>query len=220
MSIVVSMTSSVAERNRGFVAAKAALMRGECVVMPTDTVYGIAANPFVPAGITNLLAAKKRDKGMPIPVLAPNLDAAFALSYNLSDTAKLIMNKFWPGAITVITQSHPTLKWELADSDGTIAIRIPLQRTALELLTQTGPLAVAAASVGDDPAAVDVNTAQQLFGSKVSVYLDAGPTNGEQASTIIDVTQSKLRVIRTGAVLISDLVEVTGATELIAGNNE
>lgn len=220
MSIVVSMTTSDVERNRGFVAAKAALMRGECVVMPTDTVYGIAANPFVPTGITNLLSAKERDRGMPIPVLVPNLDAAFALSYNLSDAAKLIMNKFWPGAITIITKSHPTLKWELADADGTIALRIPLQRTALELLTQTGPLAVASANVGEAEPAVDVITAQQQFGTKVSVYLDAGPTKGEQASTIIDATQSKLRVIRAGAVLISDIVEVTGGTEMIAGNNE
>ena len=157
---------------------------------------------------------------MQIPYLIPKINSSFALSYNLYDAAKLIMNKFWPGAITIITKSHPTLKWELADADGTIALRIPLQRTALELLTQTGPLAVASANVGEAEPAVDVITAQQQFGTKVSVYLDAGPTKGEQASTIIDATQSKLRVIRAGAVLISDIVEVTGGTEMIAGNNE
>ncbi len=219
MSIVVKMTTD-AERRRGLVAAKAALMRGECVVMPTDTVYGVAANPFVPKGITSLLAAKRRDREMPIPVFVPNLDSALALSYQVSDQAKLIMEKFWPGAITLITKAHPTLKWDLGNADGTIALRIPLQRTALELLTETGPLGVTSANLTGEPAATDIESAQNKFGNSVSVYLDTGATSGEVASTIIDASQVHLRVVRVGVISISSIVEVTGATELIEGTHE
>ena len=219
MSIVVKMTTD-AERRRGLVAAKAALMRGECVVMPTDTVYGVAANPFVPKGITSLLAAKQRDRDMPIPVFVPNLDSALALSYQVSDQAKLVMEKFWPGAITLITKAHPTLKWDLGNADGTIALRIPLQRTALELLTETGPLGVTSANLTGEPAATDIESAQRKFGNSVSVYLDTGATSGEVASTIIDASQAQLRVVRVGGISISSIVEVTGATELIEATHE
>ena len=219
MSIVVKMTTDT-ERRRGLVAAKAALMRGECVVMPTDTVYGVAANPFVPKGITSLLAAKQRDRDMPIPVFVPNLDSALALSYQVSDQAKLVMEKFWPGAITLITKAHPTLKWDLGNADGTIALRIPLQRTALELLTETGPLGVTSANLTGDPAATDIESAQRKFGNSVSVYLDTGATSGEVASTIIDASQAQLRVVRVGVISISSIVEVTGATELIEATHE
>lgn len=219
MSIVVKMMTD-AERRRGLVAAKAALMRGECVVMPTDTVYGVAANPFVPKGITSLLAAKRRDRDMPIPVFVPNLDSALALSYQVSDQAKLVMEKFWPGAITLITKAHPTLKWDLGNADGTIALRIPLQRTALELLTETGPLGVTSANLTGEPAATDIESAQRKFGNSVSVYLDTGATSGEVASTIIDASQAQLRVVRVGVISISSIVEVTGATELIEATHE
>lgn len=204
-----------AERNRGFVAAKAALMRGECVVMPTDTGYGLATNPFVPNGLDSLFKAKQRDRSMPVPVFVANLDAALALSFNLSEKAKLLMAKFWPGALTVIVKAHPTLKWDLADPENTIALRIPLNRTALELLTQTGPLGVTTANVSDRPAATDIESAKEQFGSLVSVYLDAGISVGNQPSTIIDATKDQLRLVRAGALAVSEIVEVVGATELV-----
>jgi len=219
VSITVKMSTD-AERHRGIVAAKSALSRGECVVIPTDTVYGIAVNPFVPKGIDKLFAAKKRERDMPVPVLVPNLDSAFALTYQLSDIAKTVMAKFWPGALTVIAKAHPTLKWDLGDTDDTVAIRIPLQRTALELLNETGPLGVTSANLSGEPAALDVASAQGIFGSSVSVYLDAGPTAGDMASTILDATKPQLKVIRVGAVAISEIVEITGATELLDDKNE
>lgn len=214
MSVTIKMTTD-AERNRGFVAANAALMRGECVVIPTDTGYGLAANPFVPNGLDSLFKAKQRDRGMPVPVFVANLDAALALSYNLSEKGKLLMAKFWPGALTVIVKAHPTLKWDLADPENTIALRIPLNRTALELLTQTGPLGVTTANVSDRPAATDIESAKEQFGSLVSVYLDAGISVGNQPSTIIDATKDHLRLVRAGALSVSEIVEVIGATELV-----
>ncbi|MFZ9751777.1 MAG: L-threonylcarbamoyladenylate synthase, partial [Candidatus Nanopelagicales bacterium] len=191
------------------------LMRGECVVIPTDTGYGLAANPFVPNGLDSLFKAKQRDRGMPVPVFVANLDAALALSYNLSEKAKLLMAKFWPGALTVIVKAHPTLKWDLADPENTIALRIPLNRTALELLTQTGPLGVTTANVSDRPAATDIESAKEQFGSLVSVYLDAGISVGNQPSTIIDATKDQLRLVRAGALAVSEIVAVVGATELV-----
>jgi len=219
MTIVVKMTTDV-ERKRGFVAAKAALLRGECIVMPTDTTYGVAANPFVPNGIDSLFKAKQRNRDTSIPVFVPNLDAAYALSYNLSDKAKLLMEMFWPGALTVITSAHPTLKWDLGVASSTVALRIPLQRTALELLTETGPLAVSSASLDSQSAPSSIEAAQAQLGNSVSVYLDAGETLGEHPSTIIDATSAQLRVIRVGALALSEIVEVIDATELLGAVDE
>jgi tRNA threonylcarbamoyl adenosine modification protein (Sua5/YciO/YrdC/YwlC family) len=219
MSITVKMTTD-AERERGFVAAKSALARGECVLIPTDTGYGIAADPFVPKGIDKLFAVKKRNRDMPVPVLVPNLDSALALSYKLSAPANLLMSKFWPGAVTVIVTAHPTLKWDFGDFDGTVALRIPLQRTALEFLARTGPLGVTSATLASEPPVTEVEVAQERFGNSISVYLDAGSTHGNTASTIIDATNEQLRVIREGAVPISEIAAVIGSSELLAVENE
>ncbi len=209
MAIYIECTTET-ERQRGITAAKSAIRRGECIVIPTDTVYGIAVDPFMPDGVNKLLSAKGRGRDMPVPVLVPTFAAAIALAKKLSPAAKDLMDAFWPGPLTIVVAQQPTLSWDLGDTDGTVALRMPLQRTALELLAETGPLAVSSANISGQPPATSAKMALEQLGESVSIYLEMGETTSDIPSTIVDATSDKLQIIRLGALSKADLVEIVG----------
>ena len=122
--------------------AKVALGRGEVVVVPTDTVYGIAGDAFNPKAVEKLLATKGRGRQSPPPVLIGNLNALYALAETVPDVAKRLAETFWPGALTMILRSQPSLSWDLGETKGTVALRMPDHKIALALLEEVGPLAV------------------------------------------------------------------------------
>ena len=105
---------------------------------------------------------------------------------------------------------QPTLSWDLGDTDGTVALRMPLQRTALELLAETGPLAVSSANISGQPPATSAKMALEQLGESVSIYLEMGETTSDIPSTIVDATSDKLQIIRLGALSKADLVEIVG----------
>jgi tRNA threonylcarbamoyl adenosine modification protein (Sua5/YciO/YrdC/YwlC family) len=195
-------------RTEGMAAAKLAISRGRLVVMPTDTVYGLAADAFDPAGVRRLLRAKSRSRRVPTPVLIASADTLRALAANVSPEARELSREFWPGGLTLICRQQPSLQWDLGDSRGTVAIRMPDHPDALELLGETGPLAVSSANIHRDPPATTVEDAYAQLGEKVAVYLDAGPTPGPIPSTIVDATGDTLRVVREGVVPVDRLAEV------------
>lgn len=187
---------------------------GNTIVMPTDTVYGIAADAFSPAGVQALLDAKGRGRDMPPPVLVPRVETLFALIDGMDESAVDLTAKFWPGPLTIICNAQPSLQWDLGETHGTVALRMPDHPLALELLEATGPLAVSSANKSGSPAAQDVESAREMFGDAVGLYLDAGPVAGSGASTIIDLTATPPRVVREGpvshdqlAALVPDLLE-------------
>ena len=163
---------------QGIAEAEAALRRGELVVLPTDTVYGIAAEAFDPVAVDGLLKAKGRGRDMPPPVLVGTVRAAMALVMDLADTGKDLIDEFWPGGLTIVCRSSPTLVWDLGETKGTVAVRMPLHHVALDLLKKTGPLAVSSANVSGQPPATTADEAMAQLGNSVSVYLDAGPARG------------------------------------------
>ncbi len=120
--------------------------RGELVVLPTDTVYGIGADAFMPAAVTAMLTAKGRGRHMPSPVLVGSVRAAAALIEDLGMHGQDLIDEFWPGALTLVCHASRTLSWDLGDAKGTVAIRMPLHPVALELLKRTGPMAVSSAN--------------------------------------------------------------------------
>lgn len=195
--------------------ARHALGRGELVVMPTDTVYGVAADAFSPEAVQRLLDAKGRGRQSPPPVLIPNSATLAALAAEVTAPLNQLAEAFWPGALTVITQANPSLSWDLGDTGGTVALRIPNHPLALELLRETGPLAVSSANKSGEPAARTAAAAHEMLGDAVAVYLEAGENDGDGlASTIIDATKlteegGSLRILRQGAVsreAIADLL--------------
>jgi L-threonylcarbamoyladenylate synthase len=193
---------------QGIAEAEAALRRGELVVLPTDTVYGIAAEAFDPVAVDSLLKAKGRGRDMPPPVLVGTVRAAMALVMDLADTGKDLIDEFWPGGLTLVCRSSPTLVWDLGETKGTVAVRMPLHHVALDLLKKTGPLAVSSANVSGQPPATTVDEAMAQLGNSVSVYLDGGPCPGDVPSTIVDLTGTVPRLLRPGVISVDRLREV------------
>jgi L-threonylcarbamoyladenylate synthase len=195
-------------RAEGLAAAALALRTGELVVLPTDTVYGIAADAFHRAGVTSLLAAKGRGRDMPPPVLVGTVRAASALIEDLGPYGQDLIDEFWPGGLTIVCRASRSLNWDLGDTRGTVAVRMPLQAVALDLLKETGPLAVSSANRTGEAAATTADAAQEQLGDAVSVYLDGGPCATDVPSTIVDLTGDVPRLLRAGAVSVGRLREV------------
>ena len=193
------------ERERGLEVASHATRRGDLVVLPTDTVYGLGCDAFSPTGVAALLAAKGRGRDMPLPVLVGSPDTVEGLAYGLSKTARDLVEAFWPGALTIVVRHQPSLAWDLGDAAGTVALRMPLHPVALELLALVGPMAVSSANRSGAPPATSYAEAEAQLGESVVVYLDAGPSGDAVPSTIVDVSGDLPRVLRLGAVDLDTL---------------
>ncbi len=204
-----------AELLTGMRLARTAIGRGDLVVLPTDTVYGVAADAFNPTGVQKLLDAKGRTRQSPPPVLIPGIPTLDALAESVPGEVRELVKAYWPGALTVILPAQSSLAWDLGDTRGTVALRMPSNRLALELLSETGPLAVSSANLTGEPAATTAQDAEAMLGDSVAVYLDGGP-GGSVPSTIVDATslslpEGKLRIVREGALPADDIRALLGA---------
>ena len=215
----------------GMRLAKVGLGRTDLAVIPTDTVYGIAANAFSPEAVQKLLEAKGRDRQSPPPVLIANINMARALVESLPVAAEKLAETFWPGALTLILKSQPSLDWDLGETKQTVALRVPDHKIALALIEETGPLAVSSANLTGKPAATTAQQAFAYLGNSVEVYLDGGPSPKGEASTILDLTSlvdtyddkgdvstsGKVKVIRQGALSLAKIKSVIG--DLLESND-
>jgi len=206
----------------GMRLAKIAIERSELVVIPTDTVYGIGANAFDAAAVAALLAAKGRGRQSPPPVLIPSVTTVAGLATDVPEVANRLAAEFWPGALTMILKAQPSLAWDLGETRGTVALRVPNHPIALALLEETGPLAVSSANLTGEPAATTCQQAAGYLGKSVAVYLDAGVSPMGEASTILDLTglstsaddpanEGKLKIVRQGAISRERILEVVGS---------
>ncbi|UFS95715.1 L-threonylcarbamoyladenylate synthase [Nocardia huaxiensis] len=205
-------------RAAGLTAARSALKSGRLAVIPTDTLYGIAADAFDSQAVAALLAAKRRGRDMPVPVLVGSWNTIDGLVFSVRPQARELIRAFWPGALSLIVQQAPSLAWDLGDARGTVMLRMPLHPVALELLREVGPLAVSSANVSGQPPAAKVEEAKAQLGDLVGVYLDGGPADHGLASTIVDLTSDVPRILREGAIPTEKIAEVLGVTpgELLA----
>ena len=194
-------------RAEGIPAAAAAVRRGEIVVLPTDTVYGIGCDAFDATAVASVLAAKGRGRDMPPPVLIPTARTAQGLATQVPDYAQRLMERFWPGPLTVVLKAQTSLHWDLGETNGTVALRVPDHEITLELLGDIGPMAVTSANTTGDPAARTVDEAVGMLGESVGVYLDGGPVGGGQPSTIVDCTGEAPVTLRLGAISQAELDE-------------
>lgn len=181
---------------------------GELVVLPTDTVYGLGANAFDPAAVAGVLRAKGRGRDVPVPVLVGSWTTIDGLVSSVDERTRSLVEAFWPGGLTLVVKHAPSLSWDLGDADGTVAVRMPLHPVAIELLETTGPMAVSSANRHGQPPAQTAVEAREQLGEDVSVYLEDGPALGGVASTIVDVTGPRPRILRLGAIDADALREV------------
>ena len=203
-------------------AAAYRLKRGGVVVMPTDTVYGIAADAFDARAVALLLATKGRGRDMPPPVLVSAPGVLDALGTEISPAARALAEAFWPGPLTIIVRAQPSLSWDLGETRGTVALRMPANDVALGLLAETGPLAVSSANLHGEPASTSAAAPAEALADSVAVVLDAGSVgegyephaaDGERAqngSTIVDATGERLRIVRQGVLSRERIAEIVG----------
>lgn len=204
-----------AELLTGMRLARTAIGRGDLVVIPTDTVYGVAADAFSPEAVQKLIDAKGRTRQSPPPVLIPGIPTLDALAEAVPDEVRQLVAAFWPGGLTIILPARSSLQWDLGHTRGTVALRMPSSRIALELLSETGPLAVSSANLTGQPAATTAQEAERMLGDSVALYLDDGP-GGTLASTIVDATgllapEGKLRIVRDGVITADQIRDLVGA---------
>jgi tRNA threonylcarbamoyl adenosine modification protein (Sua5/YciO/YrdC/YwlC family) len=202
------------QREDGLVAAVSAVQEGQLVVLPTDTVYGVGADAFNPTAVNALLAAKGRGRSMPPPVLVGSVRAAAALTESLGAFGQDLIDEFWPGPLTLVFRSSPTLVWDLGDTMGTVAVRMPLHPVALDLLRRTGPMAVSSANRHSLPPATTADEAREQLADAISVYLDGGPCADNVPSTILDLTGTVPRMLRAGALSVDELRKVVPVIDL------
>jgi tRNA threonylcarbamoyl adenosine modification protein (Sua5/YciO/YrdC/YwlC family) len=202
------------QRERAVSDAVAAVQRGELVVLPTDTLYGVGADAFTPSAIDALLAAKGRGRDMPVPVLVGSWNGLEGLVTVPTHEMRDLVHAFWPGGLTLVVRHAPGLSWDLGDANGTVAVRMPLHAVALEVLRETGPMGVSSANRTGRAPATTVDDARAQLGERVAVYLDGGPTPAAVPSTIVDLTgPGAPRLLRAGAVSADQLREVLADLE-------
>lgn len=201
------------DSTQGVTAAVAALRRGDLAVLPTDTVYGIAADAFSPPAVDRLLAAKGRGRDMPVPVLVGSWRGLDGLADHVTPTMRSLVEAFWPGPLTLIVRAAGSLAWDLGETRGTVAVRMPLHPVALAVLAETGPLAVSSANRTGMPPATDAAEAFEQLGSSVAVYLEAGSSGEAVPSTIVDLTGETPQVRRAGALSLEELQAVIPEVE-------
>lgn len=206
----------------GMRLARVAIGRGELVVLPTDTVYGLAADAFSPEAVQRLLDAKGRTRQSPPPVLVPGIPTLDALAETVPREVRALVAAFWPGGLTVILPAQPSLNWDLGETGGTVALRMPNNRIALELLSETGPLAVSSANLTGRPAATTAQEAMAMLGESVEVYLDGGDAGADYTadrgtgSTIVDATgllreDGRLTIVRHGVIAAEEIEAVVAS---------
>jgi L-threonylcarbamoyladenylate synthase len=202
--------TDLAQRETGLASAISALKGGRLVVMPTDTVYGIGADAFDNDAVAALLSAKGRGRDMPVPVLVGSWHTIDGLVYSVPNTARELIQAFWPGALSLVVSQAPSLQWDLGDAHGTVMLRMPNHPIAIELLREVGPMAVSSANISGRPAAVTAKQARDQLGDLVEVYLDGGLAEEQAASTIVDLTGAHPRVLRQGPVTLDAIAKVVG----------
>jgi len=206
------------ELDRGVEAAVSALRDGALVVLPTDTVYGVAADAFDAMAVARLLEAKGRGRDMPPPVLIADPATLDALVAERPPAwLQTMLEDLWPGPLTVVFRAQPSLTWDLGETHGTVAVRVPDDERTRAVLRQSGPSAVSSANLSGRPAATSVDEAEAMLGESVRVYLDGGPSAGSTPSTILDVTGPVPRVLRQGAIELATLHRYNNTIEPAGG---
>jgi L-threonylcarbamoyladenylate synthase len=185
------------------------LLRGDLIVLPTDTVYGVAAHAFMPAAIAQLYEVKGRPSHKPIPMLLPNPAAVRAVCAAVPPAAWRLAERFWPGALSMVLARSPVVPDEITAGGATVAVRVPDHSLVRAICQSLGaPLAATSANRHGQPSPVTPGEAWDAMGGRVALILDGGLCPGGLASTVLDLTVSPAVIRRRGPVTAEALAEV------------
>ena len=180
--------------------ARAALQRGGLVVVPTDTVYGVACDPYNPEAIRSIYAAKSRDSLKALPLLLAGVESVSAVAGPLPDAAVQLGSAFWPGALTLVVPRSPGLPVELGGGE-TIAVRVPNQPHLQAFIASCGgAIAATSANLSGQPDALTAQQGADYLGAFVEIVIDGGPAPGGVPSTVVNCLTDPPAVLRAGAI--------------------
>lgn len=186
--------------------ARHLLREGEIVAFPTDTVYGVGANAFERWAVRQIFAIKQRRPDKALPVFIYQIDDLNQVARRVPNEAWLMLQKFWPGALTVVLSKNPRLPDDVTAGQETVAVRIPDHATCLELVSRMGrPLAVTSANLSGQPTPTTAQGVAEQLGEELPLVLDGGPSPVPQPSTIIDLSISPPRLLRSGPISLAAL---------------
>ncbi len=180
-------------------AALKALASGQIVALPTDTVYGLAADPFATGAADRLFRVKRRPREVDLPVLVSGEEQALELATAVPDLARRLMARFWPGALTLVLPRRPDLRADLGTDEATVGVRCPDHPVPIALCRAHGPLATTSANRHGDPTPPTAAEVAVVFGDSVAVVLDGGPCEGAP-STVVDCTGAQPKLLREGRI--------------------
>ena len=197
-----------ANRERAINAAVSAIKRGDLVMLPTESVYALATDPFSSRGVAAIRAAKGQPEGSPLPLMVPNAQTVQGIATGVTGTVDSLMQAFWPGPMTLLLPSQPSLVWDLP-AGLPVAVRMPIHPLTLAILQRTGPMVVTAANAAGSRAPKSLDEAVEQLGDCASVGIDIGTLGDDEiTSTVIDVTGVTPKVVREGALSVTHLREL------------
>jgi L-threonylcarbamoyladenylate synthase len=179
--------------------AVTALGGGDIVGLPTDTVYGLAADPFRTGAADRLFRLKSRPRNVELPVLVADRDQALSLCISVPEVALRLMDRFWPGPLTLVLPRRPDLQADLGEEDATIGIRCPAHPVPLAICRAMGPIAATSANRHQQPPSTTARAVAEAIGPDLVLVLDAG-TCDEAPSTVVDCSGEEPKVLRAGRV--------------------
>jgi L-threonylcarbamoyladenylate synthase len=183
------------------------LRRSEVVAIPTDTFYGLAANPFDAAAVEKVFAIKDRPGANPLLLLIDSVQMAVALSTSLPPLFHTMAKRFWPGPLTIVVDASPLLPEIVTAGTGTIGLRLPKAEVPVALVRKAGfPITATSANRSGEPPCVSAQEVERTLGEHLKLILDAGPGHSNQPSTVVRVTSGKWEVLREGVITEADIV--------------
>ncbi|PIP70149.1 MAG: threonylcarbamoyl-AMP synthase [Nitrospirae bacterium CG22_combo_CG10-13_8_21_14_all_44_11] len=177
------------------------LNNGGIVAFPTETFYGLGVRFDMENSLRKLYELKKRPKEKPMPLIIGSRASLSMLAASVNEIAESLMDKFWPGPLTLLLKAKKGLSSYLTADTGRIAVRIPGESTALYLAREAGfPITATSANISGMPPAEDADAVIRYFGEKIDMVIYGGRTAGGLSSTIADVTDKKIKIVREGAI--------------------
>jgi len=180
--------------------------RGEIVSIPTDTVYGLSADPFNLSAVERVFQVKGRPETRALPILVNSIEQAGTLMRDIPDAFLTLAHKFWPGALTLVVDATRRVPLKVTGNTGRVAVRWPASRIASDLIEAAGgPITGTSANLSGHPSCTNANDLARQLGDRLSLILDAGETGGTLTSTIVGLDNDNWSIIREGAIPIAEI---------------
>ena len=183
------------------------ILSGGVVAIPTDTLYGLAADPFSADAVARVFAAKGRDADLALPLIAADMTQVVAHLGALSPAAARLAGRFWPGPLTLLVAAPRALARDVTGGTGKVGVRVPADDVARAICAASGrPITATSANISGEPATASPDDVERTLGGRIDLLIDTGPTRGGAASTIVDVTGAEPMLIRAGAIAWPDIL--------------